>query len=75
MDASTALQPFPVSIEHGRLEDAASPERAVAHDEAWLIETLEASGLARPDFYPGYWKGQPGLEYQDILVASRMDRV
>jgi SAM-dependent methyltransferase len=69
--AGTALQPFSSAIEHGLVQDPTAPESAVAYDAGWLFETLAAAGFAVSAAHPGYWKGRPGLEYQDLVVAAR----
>ena len=67
----TATRSFPAVIEHGRIEDPTQPEAAVAYEEHWLFGTLSASGLDIAAFHSGYWKGQPALEYQDLVLALR----
>lgn len=68
---TTAKQDFTTAIEHGLLHDPAVPESAVAYDETWLFDALARTGLDVAAFHPGYWKGKPGLEYQDMLLARR----
>jgi SAM-dependent methyltransferase len=63
---------FGFPMEHGLLHDPAVPESAVAYDAEWIFETLAATGLSVTAVHPGHWKGQPGLEYQDLVVAVRM---
>jgi SAM-dependent methyltransferase len=62
---------FGFPMEHGLLHDLAVPESAVAYDAEWIFETLAAAGLSVTAVHPGHWKGQPGLEYQDLVVAVR----
>lgn len=58
-------------IEHGRVDDPAVPEAAVAYDWDWLRGALAEAGLEIAAMHAGYWKGHPALEYQDLLVAVR----
>jgi SAM-dependent methyltransferase len=58
-------------MEHGRLHDPAVPESAVAYDPDWLFETLAAGGLKVTAVHAGHWKGRPGFEYQDLVLAVR----
>jgi SAM-dependent methyltransferase len=52
--------------------DPATPESAVAHEEAWLRERLDAHGLVlREPVHHGSWTGQEGKSFQDMLVADR----
>lgn len=56
-----------------RLNDETVPEAAVGYDEAYVRQTLAASGLSvvEPVHY-GTWCGRPGGQsYQDIVVVSR----
>jgi SAM-dependent methyltransferase len=49
------------------------PEEAVAYDEGWLRERLEASGLrVQEPIERGSWCGrEAGRSFQDIVVAAR----
>jgi hypothetical protein len=58
-------------MEHGRLHDPAIPESAVAFEPEWLLPTLESAGLAISAVHPGHWKGRPGFEYQDLVLATK----
>lgn len=69
--AGTTNPTFDAVIEHGRLHDPAVPEHAVACDAEWLFETLASAGLKATAVHSGYWKGQPGFEYQDLVLAVR----
>ena len=69
--AGTTNPTFDSAIEHGRLHDPSVPENAVACDADWLFETLATAGLKVTAMHAGYWKGRPGLEYQDLVVAVR----
>jgi SAM-dependent methyltransferase len=60
-----------VEIEHGRVDDAAIPEGAVGLDGRWLEDAFDRAGLDVTATRAGYWKGPPGLEYQDVVVARR----
>lgn len=60
-----------------RLRNEAVPESAVAYQEGYLRELLEACGLTPvlPIYY-GQWSGRPdGLSYQDILILKRREAV
>ena len=70
--AGTTNPTFSVSIEHGRVHDPAVPESAVACDPEWLFECFATSGLKVTSVHSGHWKGRPGFEYQDLVVAARM---
>lgn len=62
---------FGFPMEHGLMEDPAVPESAVALQTEWVYEALADSGMTVSAAYPGLWKGKPGLEYQDLIVAVR----
>jgi SAM-dependent methyltransferase len=51
------------------------PEEAVAYDERWVRERLEAHGLVLRQRRSGSWSGrQPHRSFQDIVVAERVTR-
>jgi SAM-dependent methyltransferase len=58
-------------MEHGRLHDPAIPESAVAFELEWLLPALESAGLTVAAVHPGHWKGRPGFEYQDLVLARK----
>jgi SAM-dependent methyltransferase len=63
---------FPHAHGHFATGSAEVPEAAVAYDEAWLRERLEAHRLrpAEP-FHYGTWGGRSdGLSLQDIVIAD-----
>jgi SAM-dependent methyltransferase len=47
------------------------PEVAIAVREAAFHEALDCAGLKIVSFYPGQWKDQPGLFFQDIAVLTK----
>jgi SAM-dependent methyltransferase len=47
------------------------PESAVAHDVDRVMSMYERCGLAVRDVHPGKWRGGPGLDGQDVIVASK----
>ncbi|HVE68808.1 MAG TPA: class I SAM-dependent methyltransferase [Solirubrobacteraceae bacterium] len=52
--------------------DAALPESAVAYDEAWVRERMEAHGLTPGEPLRGSWSGRPAeTGFQDAIVATR----
>jgi SAM-dependent methyltransferase len=53
-----------------RLLDPQHPERAVAHEEAWLMPAIARSGLTLRTVHPGYWPGRHGLSFQDMLLGD-----
>lgn len=57
--------------DHCRILDPDNPERAVAHEEAWLRGAVERAGLSIRATHRGYWPGRHGLSYQDILLGHR----
>lgn len=65
--------PFRHPWKLGLLMSEEKPEDAVAYEIGWVMDTLEACGLAPrhpPSF--GFWSGREGgLSYQDIIVADR----
>ena len=52
-----------------------SPESAVAYDESYVMQLLEANGLRlKQPIYYGRWAGRKdGLSYQDILLLEKTD--
>jgi SAM-dependent methyltransferase len=62
---------FGVPMEHGLLHDPAVPESAVAYDPEWLGGRLTAANLEVIGVHAGKWKDPLGLDYQDVVVASR----
>ena len=57
-------------LEGVRVNDPDHPERAVAHEEAWLYPALERAGLAVNGAHRGFWPGRHGLSYQDMLIGE-----
>ena len=47
------------------------PEKAIAINEAGLTELLNQSGLKLVEYYPGNWKEQPGVYFQDVLIFEK----
>ncbi len=62
---------FTTAIEHGWLHDPAAPEKAVAHDPAWLEAAFDAAGLQVLGTHAGTWKTATEIYYQDVVVARR----
>ncbi|HEV2061686.1 MAG TPA: class I SAM-dependent methyltransferase, partial [Solirubrobacteraceae bacterium] len=57
---------------HVAVVDVDVPEEAVAYDEAWVRERLEANGLALQDTRYGSWCGRDDYtSFQDLVVAAR----
>ena len=52
------------------VQDPSEPEMAVAQDLDWLRSHLEELGASQIEIYPGYWRGETGLDFQDIIVAT-----
>ncbi|HTR03216.1 MAG TPA: class I SAM-dependent methyltransferase [Thermoanaerobaculia bacterium] len=67
----TALQPLTSAVPDGLVADPDVPENAVGYDADWLLREIAGAGLEVRASHAGYWKGQPGLEYQDLVVARR----
>jgi ubiquinone/menaquinone biosynthesis C-methylase UbiE len=56
-----------------RFMDPDHPERAVAHDEEWLLPEIERVGLEIKGIHRGFWPGRHGLSFQDIVIGERSD--
>jgi SAM-dependent methyltransferase len=56
-----------------RLMDPHHPERAVAHEEAWLMPAIARSGLSVRTVHRGYWPGRHGLSFQDVVLGDAGD--
>ncbi|UOQ61599.1 class I SAM-dependent methyltransferase [Leucobacter rhizosphaerae] len=61
---------------HGpsRVEDASSPELAIAHPRALVLRALRDAGFAEPEVAHGHWSGRPDcgpMDYQDLIIAPR----
>jgi SAM-dependent methyltransferase len=65
---------FAHAIPHGRVADAAVPEKAIAFDVEWVYAQLGPAGLEPGPRVPhGGWTGLPGSStYQDVVVATRV---
>lgn len=62
---------FTHAVGPARVADPGVPEAAVAYETAWLRERLGAHGLQlREPVHWGTWAGDPGISYQDIVVAD-----
>ncbi|HEY5395663.1 MAG TPA: class I SAM-dependent methyltransferase [Trebonia sp.] len=53
------------------VRDPDVPEDAVAFDEAWVRERLNAHGLSLRALARGSWSGGAGSSLQDIVIADR----
>lgn len=53
------------------IPSAAKPEGAIGINENALDLLLKASGLSLSAYYPGNWKEQPGIFFQDVLVFEK----
>lgn len=47
------------------------PENAIAINEKALEKLIKLSGLKLINYYPGNWKEQPGVYFQDILIFEK----
>jgi SAM-dependent methyltransferase len=65
---------FPYPAGPARVNDAESPEAAVAYPEDWLIATSRERGLRVESIHPGDWCGREGsLSWQDIAILEPSD--
>ncbi len=48
------------------------PEAEIGYPQAWVEKLLHDNGFKMIQIYPGTWKYEGGLSYQDILVAERI---
>ena len=56
--------------EHVAMVSEDMPEEAVAYDEAWVRDRLEAHGLTIDAVHPGSWSGRrEPVSFQDLVVA------
>lgn len=47
------------------------PEKAIGLTKQGMAELLNASGLKMVEYYPGNWKEQPGVYFQDVLIFEK----
>jgi len=52
------------------VQDPSEPEMAVAQDLDWLKSHLKELGARQIEIHPEYWRGDEGLDFQDIIVAT-----
>lgn len=63
---------FRVPFDEGLYADAANPEAAVAFDAQWLLQTFLGAGYRIDHYVPGIWRRGFGVEYQDVVVATKL---
>jgi SAM-dependent methyltransferase len=74
VDAGRADRTFAFDQGEHRSEDRRYPELAVAYEETWVRDELDANGLRlEQPIHWGSWSGRDEhLSYQDIVVAERI---
>lgn len=51
------------------VEDPTEPAMAVAQDMDWLTAYLTELGASRVEIVNGYWRGEAGPDFQDVIIA------
>lgn len=66
-----------VTFDHGShpywVNDPRVPEAVSAYDETYILDRIQAAGLAVDVVSHGGWNGRHGLSFQDVILASRRD--
>ncbi len=70
IDAKRSHFSFQYEGDGTRIESQSEPDMAVAIDLDWVFAHLATCGAREVNLLPGYWRGETGLDFQDIIIAK-----